>query len=127
MTTNINNHATALMRDAMDKALSAPNGVRLTFSDEKYGGDGPAKAEANVWAKRLYTARADIRRMIARSEVANMSADEKAAATQAPPEAYLTPYEALYTTIVRCPPDKPAGYWLVIMRADASELGLEIF
>lgn len=141
MTTSTANEATALMRDAMDKALSAPTGVRLTFPDAKYGGPDAAKAEAERWAKRLFTARADMRRMIARSvadsngNAGSMTVEQMMRAV--PPDAWRTPYDALFTSIVRIPEDATApdasphplanaGWWLTILKADASALMMEI-
>ncbi len=145
MTTSTANEATALMRDAMDKALSAPTGVRLTFPDSKYGGPDAAKAEAERWAKRLFTARADMRRMIARSVAdAEGGVGDKtveAMMRAVPPDAWRTPYDALFTSIVRIPADATvtgqtqpadphplanAGWWLTILKADASALMMEI-
>lgn len=125
MTTSTANAAIAIIRDLMDKALAAPNGVRVTFSDAKHGSPAASLREAKRWQHRVYIARGQMRRVQASAERDAGGLDGRILGGSAvSPDAYRTAYDVLYAGIDRTEADD--GYTLLIRRADLSALDVEI-
>lgn len=125
---SFSNEGVAAMRDAMDKALAAPNGLRMRFSDTDPR--WPSREEAHKAAKRMqgyaYTARSQMRRVQARA----FSESDGAITDTAPralaalsgkgdtPDAFRTAYDSLYLGIDRNEADD--AWVLTIQRVDVT-------
>lgn len=117
--------AVAAMRDAMDKALAvAPEAVRFTFLDEKYGTSAAAKAQAKRMAGYLHSARSQMRRVQAASMRDSETSIFVSQGQALHPDAFRTAYDSIMTGIDRN--DTDTGWWLTIRKVDATSFGLEV-
>lgn len=119
------NEAVAIMRAAMDTALSSPTGVRTSFPDALHGGRESGFRVAKAWRQRMYTARANMRRLQAKAEARSDVSIISNQGLAVEPDAYRTAYDTLFGDISRNEADD--GWVLSICKADATTLGFESF
>lgn len=121
MTVAVASEAVAAIRDAMDKCLAAPLGiVRIPFLDADNGGSLGAQRAALANRGRVYTARSNVRRGLARAQQPHDLAERAVLGAAIDPDSLATPYDAIIPIVERRADDD--GWWLILRRVSATDL-----
>lgn len=114
----------AIARNILDRALAAENGIRIPYTDEKYGSSANAKQEAQTWVRRMGEARTHMRKVQARM-ASPVDHAMGMSASASDPDVFRTAYDVLSTSVMR---DEEGKRWvLTIERVDLSALNVEEF
>lgn len=124
MTVAAANGAMARAREVLNRALAAPNGLRMDFLDATYpAGAREARRDVSRWQMRFYQARTAMRRVQVR-----MAAPDDIlrglTSNAVDPDAVVTAYYKLYFTVERNGDD--TGWILYIRNAEREADGLNI-
>lgn len=122
--------ATAVMtvaRSIMDRALAAPNGIKLYFPDADHGGSENAKQLARTWTSRMYSVRSYARKV--QERMANPNDVINGMTSNATdPDVFRTAYDAISCDILRDATHEAGPRWVLnIAKVTLEDLNWEEF